>query len=54
VDAELAGRKASCFGHLSTFSLFFSHHISTMEGGMDHGDHKLFELVKSMRARLGA
>jgi CDP-6-deoxy-D-xylo-4-hexulose-3-dehydrase len=51
MDAELAGRKAGAFGHLSTFSLFFSHHISTMEGGMvTTDDRELFELVKSMRA----
>jgi CDP-6-deoxy-D-xylo-4-hexulose-3-dehydrase len=51
MDAELAGRKAGTFGHLSTFSLFFSHHISTMEGGMvTTDDRELFELVKSMRA----
>src|SRR5712671_1039517 len=51
MDAELAGRKAGCFGHLSTFSSFFSHHISTMEGGMvTTDDRELFELVKSMRA----
>jgi CDP-6-deoxy-D-xylo-4-hexulose-3-dehydrase len=51
MDAELAGRKAGTFGHMSTFSLFFSHHISTMEGGMvTTDDRELFELVKSMRA----
>jgi CDP-6-deoxy-D-xylo-4-hexulose-3-dehydrase len=51
MDAELAGRKAGTFGHLSTFSSFFSHHISTMEGGMvTTDDRELFELVKSMRA----
>lgn len=51
LDAELDGRKAGTFGHLSTFSSFFSHHISTMEGGMvTTDDRELFELVKSMRA----
>jgi CDP-4-dehydro-6-deoxyglucose reductase, E1 len=51
MDAELDGRKAGTFGHLSTFSSFFSHHISTMEGGMvTTDDRELFELVKSMRA----
>jgi CDP-4-dehydro-6-deoxyglucose reductase, E1 len=51
MDAELAGRKAGSFGHLSTFSLFFSHHISTIEGGMvTTDDRELFELVKCMRA----
>lgn len=51
MDAELAGRKAGTFGHISTFSSFFSHHISTMEGGIvTTDDRELFELVKSMRA----
>ncbi|MFN7340683.1 MAG: DegT/DnrJ/EryC1/StrS family aminotransferase, partial [Opitutia bacterium] len=35
MDAELpSGRKAGTFGDLNTFSFFFSHHISTMEGGI--------------------
>jgi len=51
MDAELAGQKAGTFGHLSTFSSFFSHHISTVEGGMvTTDDRELFELVKCMRA----
>ena len=32
--AEYHGRKVGSFGDLSTFSFFFSHHISTIEGGM--------------------
>jgi len=51
MDAELAGKKAGTFGHLSTFSSFFSHHISTMEGGMvTTDDRELYELVRSLRA----
>lgn len=51
MDAELAGQKAGTFGHISTFSTFFSHHISTMEGGIvTTDDRELFELVLSMRA----
>jgi CDP-6-deoxy-D-xylo-4-hexulose-3-dehydrase len=51
MDAELGGRKAGTFGDLSTFSSFFSHHISTMEGGMvTTDDRELFELVKALRA----
>ena len=34
LDAELDGKKAGTFGDVSTFSFFFSHHISTGEGGM--------------------
>jgi CDP-6-deoxy-D-xylo-4-hexulose-3-dehydrase len=51
LDAELAGRKAGTFGHIGTFSTFFSHHISTMEGGMVlTDDQELYELAKSMRS----
>jgi CDP-6-deoxy-D-xylo-4-hexulose-3-dehydrase len=51
LDAEIAGRKAGTFGHIGTFSTFFSHHISTMEGGMlITDDQELYELAKSMRS----
>lgn len=32
--AEYGGRKAGSFGDIATFSFFFSHHITTIEGGM--------------------
>lgn len=51
MDAELNGRKAGTFGHMGTFSFFFSHHISTMEGGMvTTDDEELCHLVRSLRA----
>ena len=51
MDAELEDRKAGTFGHISTFSSFFSHHISTMEGGMIlTDDRELYELATSLRA----
>jgi len=51
MDAELAGRKAGTFGDIGTFSSFFSHHISTMEGGMiTTDDEELYHLCKSLRA----
>jgi CDP-6-deoxy-D-xylo-4-hexulose-3-dehydrase len=34
MGASLAGRPCGTFGHVNTFSLFYSHQISTMEGGM--------------------
>ncbi len=34
LDAEIGNKKAGTFGDASTFSFFFSHHISTGEGGM--------------------
>lgn len=51
MDAELNGRKTGTFGHLNTFSFFFSHHISTMEGGMIlTDDTELAHLSRSLRA----
>jgi CDP-6-deoxy-D-xylo-4-hexulose-3-dehydrase len=50
MDAELGSRKTGTFGHLNTFSTFFSHHISTMEGGMVLTDDvELFHLMKAIR-----
>src|ERR1035437_4387009 len=34
MGAEFEGRAAGTFGALGSFSTFFSHHISTMEGGV--------------------
>jgi CDP-6-deoxy-D-xylo-4-hexulose-3-dehydrase len=51
LDAEVAGRKAGTFGHLNTFSTFFSHHISTMEGGLVLTDDlELAHLSRCLRA----
>ncbi|MBF0323891.1 MAG: DegT/DnrJ/EryC1/StrS family aminotransferase [Alphaproteobacteria bacterium] len=51
MDAELAGKKCGTFGHLNTFSFFFSHHISTMEGGIIlTDDDELAHLCRSLRA----
>jgi CDP-4-dehydro-6-deoxyglucose reductase, E1 len=51
MDAELGGRKTGTFGHLNTFSFFFSHHISTMEGGIIlTNDLELNHLLRSLRA----
>jgi CDP-6-deoxy-D-xylo-4-hexulose-3-dehydrase len=51
MDAELGGRKLGTFGHLNTFSFFFSHHISTMEGGMIlTDDEELAHLCRAIRA----
>lgn len=50
MDAEVAGKKAGTFGVLNTFSSFFSHHISTMEGGMVlTDDTELFHILLAMR-----
>jgi CDP-4-dehydro-6-deoxyglucose reductase, E1 len=45
------GRLTGTFGELNTFSFFYSHHISTMEGGMVlTDDEEFFHLVRSLRA----
>lgn len=50
MDAEIAGRKTGTFGLLNTFSSFFSHHISTMEGGIVlTDDEELFHILLAMR-----
>jgi CDP-6-deoxy-D-xylo-4-hexulose-3-dehydrase len=50
-DAELNGRKTGTFGDISTFSFFFSHHISTIEGGMVlTDDEELAHICRCLRA----
>jgi CDP-6-deoxy-D-xylo-4-hexulose-3-dehydrase len=49
--AEFNGKKVGSFGDISTFSFFFSHHISTIEGGMILANNEEYsELAKSLRA----
>lgn len=51
MDAELDNKKTGTFGEINTFSFFFSHHISTMEGGMIlTDDEETAHLCKSIRA----
>ncbi|MFA6530341.1 MAG: aminotransferase class I/II-fold pyridoxal phosphate-dependent enzyme [Candidatus Micrarchaeia archaeon] len=49
--AETSGRKCGSFGDFSTFSFFFAHHISTVEGGaVLTRNEELNEICRSMRA----
>jgi len=49
--AEYRGQKVGTFGDLATFSFFFSHHISTIEGGMVvTAKEPLAELCRALRA----
>ncbi len=51
LDAEIDGRKTGTFGDIGTFSFFFSHHVSTMEGGMLVTDNDEFaDLARSLRS----
>ncbi len=51
LGSEIAGRKVGSFGDFGTFSFYFSHHITTIEGGMlvTNDDH-LADLARSLRA----
>ena len=49
--AEVNGKKIGSFGDLSTFSFFFSHHITTIEGGMIMTNNdEYMEIARMMRA----
>ena len=51
MGASLGGRPAGTFGDIGTFSTFFSHHISTMEGGvLVTNDTGLYHVARSIRA----
>ncbi|GAB5459471.1 MAG: DegT/DnrJ/EryC1/StrS aminotransferase family protein [Henriciella sp.] len=51
MGATYNGKQAGTFGVLGSFSSFFSHHISTMEGGMVlTDDEELYHIMLSLRA----
>ena len=51
LGAELNGRKTGTFGLMGSFSSFFSHHISTMEGGVVlTDDEDIYHILLSLRA----
>lgn len=50
--ASIVGRKVGTFGDIGTFSFFFSHHMTTIEGGMiSFSDtHRWKDILISLRA----
>jgi CDP-6-deoxy-D-xylo-4-hexulose-3-dehydrase len=51
MGATLDGRQTGTFGTMGTFSCFFSHHISTMEGGFISTDNEeLYHILLCLRA----
>lgn len=51
LGAKYNGKQAGTFGKMGTYSAFFSHHISTMEGGMIvTDDERLYHTLLSLRA----
>jgi CDP-6-deoxy-D-xylo-4-hexulose-3-dehydrase len=51
MGAEFKGKKVGSFGRVGTFSLYFSHHITALEGGICvTSDFELTESMRIMRA----
>lgn len=51
LGAEYGGKKVGSFGDMSTFSFFFGHQLSTIEGGMvNTNDKKLYDLLLMLRS----
>ena len=51
LGAEFQEKKAGTFGLLGTYSTFFSHHISTMEGGIISTDNEeIYHILLSLRS----
>jgi CDP-6-deoxy-D-xylo-4-hexulose-3-dehydrase len=51
MGAQYEGKHAGTFGLMGGYSSFFSHHISTMEGGLIvTDDEELFQILLSLRA----
>lgn len=51
MGAEYKGKQTGTFGIVGTYSTFFSHHMSTMEGGLITTDNKeVYHILISLRA----
>jgi CDP-6-deoxy-D-xylo-4-hexulose-3-dehydrase len=51
VGSKYGDRKTGSFGLMSSFSFYFGHHLSTIEGGMVCTDNfKMYNILKSIRA----
>ena len=51
IGSHFDGRRVGTFGDLSTFSFFFGHHLSTIEGGMVcTSDEHLHDILLQVRS----
>lgn len=51
IGSEYEGKKVGTFGDMSTFSFYFGHHMSTIEGGMvSTDDEDLYHILLSIRS----
>ena len=50
MGATYKGQHVGTFGDVGTMSLYYSHHITTFEGGLCFGDHKIIDFMRILRA----
>lgn len=51
LGSEVRGKQVGTFGHFGAYSFYFSHHITTIEGGMlVTDDDRMADLARSIRA----
>jgi CDP-6-deoxy-D-xylo-4-hexulose-3-dehydrase len=51
IGASVGGKQCGTFGDIGTYSFFYSHHISTVEGGIAvTDDEELYHILLSLRA----
>jgi CDP-6-deoxy-D-xylo-4-hexulose-3-dehydrase len=51
IGSEYSGKKLGTFGDMSTFSFYYGHHMSTIEGGMiSTDDEELYHILLSIRS----
>ncbi len=49
--ATFKGKKVGSFGHVSNFSFYYAHHLTTIEGGMvSTNNPKIYETVRMLRS----
>ena len=48
--ATFNNKKLGTYGHISNFSFYYAHHMSTIEGGMVcTNDRKIYEVIRTIR-----
>jgi CDP-6-deoxy-D-xylo-4-hexulose-3-dehydrase len=51
IGSEYQGKKLGCFGEMSSFSFYYGHHMSTIEGGMISTDsEEFYHILLSIRS----
>ncbi len=50
MGATFKNKMVGTIGDIGTMSLYYSHHITTFEGGLCFGNHKIIDLMRILRA----